>query len=109
MGRFKKGEPRPAGAGRVRGTPNRTTAAMRDALVQAFERAGGVEYLVRVADEDPRTFCMLLAKLLPSEIRAEVTSSDEIIAAMRAGRERADRGRTRSDTECDGARLRVLA
>ncbi|RKY14898.1 MAG: hypothetical protein DRQ55_20195 [Planctomycetota bacterium] len=57
--------------GRQKGTPNKTTAAMRDAIFEAFEQVGGVEYLVYIAEEDPRTFCGLLKRLLPSEARAE--------------------------------------
>jgi hypothetical protein len=35
----------------------------------AFEQAGGVEYLVRLAQEDPKTFVPLLIKTLPPEPR----------------------------------------
>ena len=33
----------------------------------AFEQAGGVEYLVRLAQEDPKTFVPLLIKTMPQE------------------------------------------
>ena len=33
----------------------------------AFEQAGGVEYLVRLAQEDPKTFVPLLIKTMPPE------------------------------------------
>lgn len=32
----------------------------------AFNEAGGVDYLLWVARKDPKVFCALLAKLLPS-------------------------------------------
>jgi hypothetical protein len=35
----------------------------------AFEQAGGVEYLVRLAQEDPKTFVPLLIKTMPPEPR----------------------------------------
>lgn len=38
----------------------------------AFEAAGGQEYLLRVAKEDAKTFCTLLAKVLPAEIKADI-------------------------------------
>jgi hypothetical protein len=38
--RFKKGDKRPAKAGRRKGTPNRISVAMRDAVVAAAELAG---------------------------------------------------------------------
>jgi len=33
----------------------------------AFEQVGGVEYLVRLAQEDPKTFVPLLIRTLPPE------------------------------------------
>jgi hypothetical protein len=59
--------------GRAKGTPNKTTQALKDAIMGAFDASGGQAYLQRVADEDPRTFCTLLGKVLPSEIKADVT------------------------------------
>lgn len=51
--------------GRRKGTPNRITRSLREAIESAFNEAGGSAYLVRVAHEDPRTFCALLAKTIP--------------------------------------------
>lgn len=51
--------------GRQKGTPNKLTVGVKDALRMAFTDAGGVEYLVGVAKAEPRVFCALLAKLLP--------------------------------------------
>jgi hypothetical protein len=67
-GRFEKGC-RPVG--RKPGSQNKATMAVKDALLQAFDEVGGVDYLVQVAKSDPRTFCMLLAKLLPAELKVE--------------------------------------
>jgi hypothetical protein len=50
--------------GRQKGTPNKLTVGVKDALRTAFTEAGGVECLVEVAKSDPRVFCALLAKLL---------------------------------------------
>lgn len=54
--------------GRKLGTPNKLTAALKDALANAFEEVGGQSYLVKVALEDPRTFCTLLGKAMPTAI-----------------------------------------
>ncbi len=35
-----------------------------------------MEYLVEVARSDPRTFCMLLAKLIPHELKLEGAGDD---------------------------------
>ncbi len=39
----------------------------------AFEQVGGVEYLVRLAQEDPKTFVPLLIKTMPpaAKVRQE--------------------------------------
>lgn len=52
--------------GRQKGTPNKLTVGVKDALRVAFTEAGGVDYLLWVARKDPKVFCALLAKLLPS-------------------------------------------
>ena len=58
--------------GRVKGTPNKTTVAVKDAIMNAFEKVGGEDYLVIIAREDPKTFCALLGRVLPLEIKAKV-------------------------------------
>ncbi len=57
--------------GRVAGTPNRNTTALKDAIMAALDTVGGQSYLERVAEEDPKTFCMLLAKVLPMQLTGE--------------------------------------
>ena len=47
------------------------TPEIKDGILDAFEQAGGVEYLVELALRDPQTFCLLLGKVVQAEIRAE--------------------------------------
>ena len=54
--------------GRAKGTPNKVTADVKAAILEAFEMAGGAAYLARIADEKPETFCALLGKVLPMTI-----------------------------------------
>jgi hypothetical protein len=54
--------------GRVKGTPNALTASIKDAIQNAFSELGGTSYLVHVGRTDPRTFCALLGKLLPTKL-----------------------------------------
>lgn len=54
--------------GRQKGTPNALTASIKDAIHNAFEELGGMSYLVHVGKTDPRTFCALLSKLLPTKL-----------------------------------------
>ena len=59
----------PRWGGRAKGTPNKVNQSIREAIQMAFEQAGGVEYLVRLAQEDPKTFVPLLVKTMPPEPR----------------------------------------
>jgi hypothetical protein len=66
-------KPPNAGKGRVKGTPNKTTALLKDAILKAAEGAGGgknglVVYLQRQADENPGPFLALLGKVLPLQL-----------------------------------------
>lgn len=63
--------------GRKKGTPNKNTAELKAAIMAAFDEAGGQEYLVTVARDDPKTFCTLLGKVLPAELKAELSTLDE--------------------------------
>lgn len=54
--------------GRQKGTPNKTTAALKEAILNAFTKVGGEDYLELVAKSDYRTFCTLLGKVLPLQV-----------------------------------------
>ena len=60
-----------AGKGRPPGSPNKTTALLKDAILQAAEKAGGeggiVGYLTLQAEENPGPFMSLLGKVLPQQ------------------------------------------
>jgi hypothetical protein len=64
--------PIPAGGGLAlvvkRGSPNKFTADVKAAIMAAFDEVGGADYLKNVATTDPRTFCMLLGKILPTQV-----------------------------------------
>jgi hypothetical protein len=57
--------------GRQKGTPNRTTAAIKDAILAAFDQAGGISYLVRQSSENPVAFMGLLGKVLPMQVAGD--------------------------------------
>jgi hypothetical protein len=68
----KRGGKRP-GAGRKKGVPNKLTANIKAAIMAAFADAGGKDYLVTVAKTDPRTFCTLLGKILPTQVTGDAS------------------------------------
>lgn len=61
--------------GRQKGTPNKITAALKEAVLQAAEDAGGkggtVGYLTAQAKENPTAFLSLLGKVLPMQIGSD--------------------------------------
>lgn len=86
--------------GRPKGAVNKTTAALKDAILLAAEATGEdkqgknglLGYCAFLAKEEPRAFATLLGKVLPTQINADVvqnTSSKEqrdaaVAAALRA-------------------------
>lgn len=81
-GQFKKGEKRPgAHVGRPKGMPNKTTAELRQMVLDALEMAGGTQYLADKADDNPGAFLALVGKCLPKEIKAEVAAT-HVIASL---------------------------
>lgn len=64
-----------AGPGRPKGSRNKTTTLLKDAILQAAERAGGeggmIEYLAQQAKDNPGPFMALLGKVLPTQIAGD--------------------------------------
>ena len=69
------------GKGRPKGVLNKTTQGVKRAIEEAFDKAGGVEYLVKVANKDPRAFLALLAKLIPTDIKVEGSVTHALFTA----------------------------
>jgi len=57
-----------AGKGRPKGTPNKATKQLKEMILEALDRKGGVAYLVVQADENPTAFLTLIGKVLPMTI-----------------------------------------
>jgi len=64
---FVKGQSGNA-AGRKAGVPNKINATVKEMVLTALERAGGAEYLLKQATENPTAFLTLVGKVLPTEI-----------------------------------------
>jgi hypothetical protein len=62
----------PKTGGRKKGTPNKISSALKEAILEAAEQAGGeqgiVGYLVAQALANPAAFISLLGKVLPMTI-----------------------------------------
>jgi hypothetical protein len=75
--RFKPGHTKVGG--RKGGTPNKTTVALKDAIVAAFHKTGGVDYLVWLSKEHPSAYATLLGRVLPTEIDGSLTTQVDMI------------------------------
>jgi len=62
--------------GRV--SPNKITSDLKAMIEGALEDAGGRAYLARQAEENPTAFMVLVGKILPREIKAEVAATHVI-------------------------------
>lgn len=68
-----------AGPGRPKGSPNKTTATLKEAIILAAEAVGQdgagkdglVGYLTHVAKTDVKAFTPLLGKVLPMQVTGE--------------------------------------
>ena len=61
-------KPPAAGKGRPKGATNKLTRTIKAAVEEAFTKAGGAEYLARMANEQPVAFMTLLGKVLPTQM-----------------------------------------
>ena len=59
------------GPGRPKGSPNKLSRDIKQAVIEAFEQAGGKDYLARQAKENPQAFMTLLGKVLPTQITGD--------------------------------------
>jgi len=57
------------GSGRKKGTPNKINADLKNMIITALDKAGGVKYLQRQADENPAAFMTLVGKVLPMTVQ----------------------------------------
>lgn len=71
MNKVVEKKPPAAGRGRPKGTPNKTTAAVKDMILQALDKAGGVAYLAKQAEKSPAAFLTLVGKVLPLQLTGE--------------------------------------
>lgn len=59
------------GKGRPKGALNKTTKQLKDMVLEALDKAGGVAYLAEQARKSPGPFLALVGKVLPHQITGE--------------------------------------
>ncbi len=85
----KKGTiPPAAGQGRRRGSKNKTTVLLKEAIEESFANVGGAEYLTQMALLEPKAYLTLLAKILPAKIEADinVVQGNQLVERLQQGR-----------------------
>lgn len=75
------------GAGRPKGSPNKTTALLKDAILKAADKAGGkdglVGYLTSQARANPQSFLPLLGKVLPMQVAGDPDNPLHVVTSIR--------------------------
>lgn len=79
-------KPPAAGQGRKKGTPNKTTRALKEAILLAAEKVGSngrgsgglTGYLVKLAKTEPTSFASLLGKVLPLTLQGPGADGEHI-------------------------------
>jgi hypothetical protein len=56
------------GKGRPKGAVNKNTAALKDMILAALDKAGGADYLLTQAQDNPNAFLSLVGKVLPMTV-----------------------------------------
>ena len=85
----------PKTGGRKKGTPNKINALLKDAILQAAQRAGGggtegtVNYLTEQASANPTAFMGLLGKVLPMTVQG-AGGDGEVVVKVITGVDRGD-------------------
>ena len=64
--------------GSRKGVPNRATKILKDMVLGALDDVGGQKYLAQQARENPTAFLTLVGKVLPLQIKADVTNTDVV-------------------------------
>ncbi len=59
------GKGQPKTGGRQKGSVNKSTREMREMVYEAFDLAGGVEYLLAQSEKNPTSFMALVGKMIP--------------------------------------------
>jgi len=77
-----KSKPPAAGKGRVKGTPNKMTKALKEMILGALDDAGGQHYLSRQAEENPAAFMTLIGKVLPTTLSGTVETKIQVLTGV---------------------------
>lgn len=70
---------KPKCGGRKKGTPNKITGSMKQALHTVFEKRGGIQALLDWSNDEPTEFYKGCFKLIPQEIAIDPEANKIIV------------------------------
>jgi hypothetical protein len=70
-GQFQPGDDERRAPGRPKGSPNKTTKALKEMILASLDRVGGEKYLEKLAIENSSAYSSLLKAVLPTTLVAE--------------------------------------
>lgn len=76
--------------GRPKGSRNKTTIQLKEAILEALEGVGGTAYLEQIAKDNPSAFIQLVAKVLPLQTPTPDKDTGQVITIIRATKPDAD-------------------
>lgn len=66
--------------GRVKGTPNILTGQVKEMILSALDRAGGVDYLLKQSESNPTAFLTLVGKVLPLTVNGAADDGSHLVS-----------------------------
>ena len=90
--------------GRQKGTPNRLSMSVKNAVLETFANLGGVEHMTGWAEENPSEFYRIAARLIPQQLTADIThkvNADELPDSVLAHIATAGSNRDAEEKDCE--------
>lgn len=69
--------------GRVKGTPNKVTADVKEMVLAALTNVGGVDYLQSQAATNPNAFLTLVGKVIPLQVSGAGDKGEHLVQITR--------------------------
>ena len=69
--------------GSRKGKTNKSTALLKDMILEALDNKGGATYLEKQADENPAAFMTLIGKVLPMQVTGADGDAVQVVTTVR--------------------------
>lgn len=57
--------------GRQKGSQNKVTIAVKEMVIAALDKAGGIDYLVAQSSSNPNAFLSLVGRVIPTQLTGD--------------------------------------